>query len=129
MAEIKGYIYEEIKNLANKKRYEALQRVENKYVKELEKVKEEAETEITPEVLKAAQIEVKLETYGKLHLDVKIPKDKEKFFEEKFKKLTSAVQSRISKEKHAIEEKYDKWLCEFAKNANEGIVIDLPTFE
>jgi hypothetical protein len=128
MAEIKGYIYEEIKNLANKKRYEALQRVENKYVKELEKVKEEAETEITPEVLKAAQIEVKLETYGKLHLDVKIPKDKEKFFEEKFKKLTSAVQSRISKEKHAIEEKYDKWLCEFAKNANEGIVIDLPRF-
>jgi len=129
MAEIKGYIYDEIKNLANKKRYEALQRVEDKYEKELEKVKEEAEKEITPEVLKVAQIKVKLESYGDLNLDVKIPKDKEKSFKEKFKKLTSAVQGRISKERHAIEEKHDKWLCEFAKNANEGIVIDLPTFE
>ena len=129
MAEIKGYIYEEIKNLANKKRYEALQRVENKYVKELEKVKQDAEKEITPEVLKVAQIKVSLKSYGDLNLDVRIPKDKKKSFEEKYKKLTSAVQSRISKEKHAIEEKHDKWLCEFAKNANEGIVIDLPTFE
>ena len=129
MAEIKGYIYEEIKNLANKKRYEALQRVEGKYEKELEQVKQEAEKEITPEVLKVAQIKVSLESYGDLNLDVRIPKDKKKSFEEKFKKLTSAVQSRISKEKHAIEEKHDKWLCEFAKNANEGIVIDLPTFE
>ena len=128
MAEIKGYIYEEIKNLANNKRCAAQQGVEDKYEKELEQVKQDAEKEITPEVLKVAQIKVSLESYGDLNLDVRIPKDKKKSFEEKYKKLTSAVRNKINKEKQAIEEKYEKWLCEFAKNANEGIVIDLPRF-
>ena len=128
MAEIKGYIYEEIKNLANNKRCAAQQMVEGKYEKELEQVKQDAEKEITPEVLKVAQIKVSLESYGDLNLDVRIPKDKKKYFEEKYEKLTSAVRKKINKEKQAIEEKYEKWLCEFAKNANEGIVIDLPRF-
>ena len=87
MAEIKGYIYEEIKNLANNKRCAAQQRVEDKYEKELEQVKQEAEKEITPEVLKVAQIKVSLESYGNLNLDVRIPKDKKKSFEEKYGKL------------------------------------------
>jgi len=128
MAEIKGYIYEEIKNLANNKRCAAQQRVEGKYEKELEKVKQEAEKEITPDVLKVAQIKVCLESYRGLNIEVEIPEDKKESFQEKYNKLTSVVQKKINKEKQAIEEKYEKWLCEFAKNANEGIVIDLPKF-
>ena len=128
MAEIKGYIYEEIKNLANNKRCAAQQRVEGKYEKELEQVKQEAEKEITPDVLKVAQIKVCLESYRWLNIEVEIPEDKKESFQEKYNKLTSVVQKKINKEKQAIEEKYEKWLCEFAKNANEGIVIDLPRF-
>ncbi len=129
MAEIKGYIYDEIKNLANNKRCAAQQRVGDKYEKELEQMKQDAEKEIIPEVLKVAQIKVCLESYGDLNLDVRIPEDKQKSFEEKYKKLRSAVQKKIGKENHAIEEKYEEWLCEFAKKANEGIVIDLPRFD
>ena len=129
MAEIKGYIYEEIKYLAIGKKHKAQQRVDEKYEKELEKVKQKAEKEITPDVLKAANIKVSFESYGDLKLDVRISKDKEKSFEEKYKKLRSEILKKGGNEKQAMEEKYDKWLCEFAKNANEGIVIDLPTFE
>jgi len=129
MAEIKGYIYDEIKKLAYNKKCAAEQRVENKYEKELEQVRQEAENEITPEILKVSQIKVCVNTYGEICIDLNIPEDKKKSFEEKYNKLTSAVQEKINQEKQAIEDKYEKWLCQFAKNANEGIVIDLPKFE
>lgn len=129
MAELKGYIYEEIKNLAYNKKHAALQRVESKYEQDLKQVKQDAQKQITPEILKVAQIKVCFESYGGLNVDVNLPDEKEKSFKEKYSKLTLPIEEKIKKETRAIEEKYEKWLCEFAKNANEGIVIDLPKFD
>lgn len=129
MAEIKGYIYEEIRNLAHNKKINAIQDVEGKYKKELEQVKKDAEKGITPEVVKVAQIKVSITSYGELKIEAKVPEDKRKALLDKFEKLMSVVQKKISKEKQAIVQKFEKWLCEFAKNANEGIVIELPKFD
>jgi hypothetical protein len=129
MAEIKGYIYEEIRNLAYSKKSTALQDVENSYKKELEQVKKDAEKGITPKVIKVAQLKVSISSYGDLKVEAKIPEDKRKTLLDKYEKLTSVVKQKISKEKQAIVQKFEKWLCEFAKNANEGIVIDLPKFD
>ena len=129
MAELKGYIYEEIKNLAYNKKSSALQRVQKKYEKDLKQVKQDAQKEIAPEILKVAQIKVCFESYGGLSVDVKIPDEKKKSFKEQYDKLISPIEQKINKETRAIEEKYEKWLCEFARNANEGTVIDLPKFD
>jgi len=80
-------------------------------------------------MLKAAIIKVDLEGYGGMQIEVKVPEDIRKSLEEKYFKLKSVVRDKIAKEQQRIEEKFQEWLCEFAKNANEGIVIDLPKFE
>jgi hypothetical protein len=129
MAEIKGYIYEEIRNLAFNKKSTALQNVEDNYKKELEQVKKDAEKGITPEVMKVAQIKVTISSYGDLNVEAQVPEDKRKSLLDKYDKLTSVVKQKISKEKQTIIQKFEKWLCEFAKNANEGIVIELPKFD
>jgi hypothetical protein len=72
---------------------------------------------------------VKINSYGDLKVEATIPQDKQKPFRKKYDKLTSAIKCKIKKEKQTIERKFEKWLCEFAKNANEGIVIDLPKFD
>ena len=91
MAEIKGYIYDEIKSIAYQKKADAHDKVSKKYEKELDKVKQDAEKEITPKMLKAAIIKVDLEGYGGMQIDVKVPEDIRKSLEEKYFKLKSVT--------------------------------------
>ena len=113
MAELKGYIYDEIKSIAYQKKADAHGKVSKKYEKELDKVKQDAEKEITPKVLKAAQITVDLEGYRGMKIEVKIPEDIRKSLEDKYFKLKSVVRDKINKEQQRIEEKFQEWLCEF----------------
>ena len=129
MAEIKGYIYEEIKNLAYQKKCDAQNKYDRAIKKELDKAKEEVEKELIPEIKKVAKIKVNLSDYGSFDIKVEMPDDKLKSFKERYEKRTSSVRNKIGKEKTVIENKYRDWLCDFAKNANEGVVIDLPKFD
>jgi len=128
MSEIKTFVYNEIRSLANKELTKARNKASRKHDSEYNKIKAKAKADIWKKIKGNVKLEI-IDMYSSsFRISGIINKEEQKKLMSGFSKEVYKLDKEMVAEKDKLSDKYDKWLFDFAKNVNKGKIMDLPVF-